>query len=714
MEITVVPSLALPIPPPPPPSFSSRPTSLSIPTATVRHYNNLIRQHTTSGNHSTSLDLFLQMLPLGLHPNEFTFPFVLKSTSSLSLLPLGLQLHSLLLKSGLLLSNPFCACALLDLYSKLAPLPHTLNLFDRIPQPNLPACNSILSALSRHGLLQESLQLLTLMETWGLDHLGSSSWNSIIAGCVQAGDVELALEVLRLMVAAHSVRLNPATFNTLLPVIPDIRRLESLKELHGFALRALEFVDFDPIDEDRLWSAIATGYALIGSLRDASQLFARVRLKTTRLCMSMISGFLDCGAVEEAFEVFREMALEFGWEGRPLSRFSLTLLLPHCRGLRWRNGLEIHGYAFKVGLALNTSVSNALMAMYAKEGDRESADKVFDKMPEKDTISWNTMLSIHALADDSEHIFWLFRRMLVDDVWPDEYSFSSVLNGCGHSSNLWQGMALHGRMVKCGFSQSYLVVENALMDAYGKCGCVEDARKVFDEMESRDTVSWNTIISCCGFGAAPQEAFSLFERMLRQGFKPNRVTFIALLSACSHAGLLEEGLFFFESMARDHGVVPDLDHYACIIDNLGRAGQLDRAYQFIKDMPMEPDDCIWSALLNACRIHGNVELAEVAAKKLIELEPQHSGYWVLLSNIYADASRWNDVRDVRAAMKYGGVTKCPGFSCIEIVGSETHKFLTGDMSHQQSADIYFALDGLTENLKDEGYIPLLDCRFANV
>ncbi|KAM0933870.1 putative tetratricopeptide-like helical domain superfamily [Dioscorea sansibarensis] len=670
MDITI-PFLSLPIPPPHPPSSVS-----------LRHYNDLIRHHTTSGDHSTSLSLFLRMLPLGLRPNEFTFPFVLKSSSSLSLLPLGLQLHSLLLKSGLLLSNPFCACALLDLYSKLAPLPHALNLFDRIPQPNLPACNSILSALARNTLLRDCFQLLDVMQTWGFDPPGPSSWNSIIAGCVQAGDIELALQVLRLML--NTVRPSPATFNTLLPVIPDLRYLETLKMLHGFALRVMEFVDFDPVDEDRLWSAIAAGYASLGSLRDASLLFERIRWKSPRLWVSMMSGFLDCGAAEEAFEVFRAMAVEFGCEGRPLPKVSLTLLLPLC-GLRPGNGMEIHGYACKVnGLASNTSVCNALMAMYAKAGDSESADNVFGTMPERDIISWNTMLAKLALVDDFEHVSRLFGAMLADGVWPDEYSFSSLLNGCGHSSNLQQGMALHARMVKCGFSQSYLVVENALMDAYGKCGCASDARKVFDEMESRDTISWNTIISCCAFSACPREAFSLFDRMLQQGFKPNRVTFIALLSACSHA------------------------------DNLGRAGELDRAHQFIKGMPIEADDCIWSALLNACRIHGNVELAEVAAKKLIELEPQHSGYWVLLSNVYADASRWDDVRHVRAAMKDGGVAKCPGFSCVDIGGSETHKFLTGDMSHKRSDDIYSALDGLTENLKDEGYIPLPDHRFAHV
>ncbi|KAG0495547.1 hypothetical protein HPP92_000238 [Vanilla planifolia] len=184
-----------------------------------------------------------------------------------------------------------------------------------------------------------------------------------------------------------------------------------------------------------------------------------------------------------------------------------------------------------------------------------------------------------------------------------------------------------------------LVVQNALVDVYGKSGSIQDARKVFDKMVSCDIISWNTNISCYGFSGCPQEAILLFEEMKLEGLKPDRVTFIALLSACSHAGMVDQGLDYFKSMSTQYGIIPDVVHYACIVDNVGRLGELDRAYQFIKDMPMEPDDCIWSALLSSCRIHGNLKLAEAAAKNLVKLKPQHSGYWVLLSNIYSAASR---------------------------------------------------------------------------
>ncbi|XP_020574233.1 pentatricopeptide repeat-containing protein At4g21065-like [Phalaenopsis equestris] len=231
-------------------------------------------------------------------------------------------------------------------------------------------------------------------------------------------------------------------------------------------------------------------------------------------------------------------------------------------------------------------------------------------------------------------------------------------------------------------------------------------------MDSRDIISWNTIISCYGFSDYPHEALLLFEEMKAEGFQANRVTFVALLTACSHAGKLKEGFQFFEAMRKQYGIIPDVSHYACLVDCMGRIGELHGAYEFIKNMPIEPDDCVWSALLSSCRIHGDLDLAEVAASHLIQLKPQHSGYWVLLSNIYADASRWDDVAKVRAAMKEASVKKFPGYSWIEISQSEVHQFLTADKSHKNSGDIYLALEGLTLQLQDEGYVPRLDLKFS--
>ncbi|CAL9105232.1 unnamed protein product [Musa acuminata var. zebrina] len=671
-------------------------------------FNYVIRAYASSALAEPALDLFLEMLDSGLSPNEFTFPFVLKSCALLGLLDLGRQIHAALVKTGLFVTNVFCASALLDLYVKHAPFGDACQLFDRIHHRNEVTWNSMMTAYAQNGFWGRSLEMLDRMVDSGLE-VGTSSWNSIVAGCVRYGDLELALGMLGEMLSSGSFKPNAATINTLLPLIPTIPALDSLKVLHGFSYRNVEIMDVDPAGADRLWSAIAAGYAFHGCMDYAACLFEKVQLKGSQLWNSMISGFLECEQVHEAFAVFREMAFQYGLEAEALSRVSLTLVLPDC-GELWKSGLEIHAYAYRRCVESNTSVSNALMAMYARRGDKEASEKVFQTITEKDVVSWNTMVAMYVMTHDTDGAFELFQQMIAEGVRPDEFSFSSALNACACSSYLRQGMALHGHMVKSGFYCSYQVVQNSLMDAYGKCGCVEEARKVFEEISLKDVISWNTVISCCGFSAHPQEAISLFSRMKEEGWKPNRVTFIALLSACSHAGLLDECLHYFETMTSEHGIVPDVDHYSCIVDGLGRAGQLEKAYRFIKGMPVEPDDCIWGALLSSCRIHGNLELAEVAAKRLIELDPQHSGYWVLLSNVYADASRWRDVSDVRAAMKDAGVNKCPGFSWVEVGGREVHRFLTADKLHKQCDDIYAALDGLVKQLKDEGYAPLVSPR----
>ncbi|WOL07981.1 hypothetical protein Cni_G16732 [Canna indica] len=667
-------------------------------------FNSLIRAYASCALAEPALDLFLDMLASGLAPNEFTFPFVLKSCSLLGLFDLGRQIHASLVKTGLF-ANVFCASALLDVYVKYAPFGDACQLFDRIHHRNEVTWNSMMTAYAQNGFWDRSLGMLDSMIETGLT-IGISSWNSIVAGCVRYGDLELALEMLG-KVLSSGFKPNTATFNTLLPLIPTISSLDRLKELHGFSIRNGERMDIYPMCIDRLWSAISAAYMFHGCMSNATCLFQNVKFKTCQLQNSMISGFLACGQIHEAFGILREMAFECGLEAEALSKISLTLILPEC-GELLKSGLEIHAYAYRNGMESNTSVGNALMTMYARRRDTIAAEKVFQTITEKDVVSWNTIVAMYVMLHDIDRAFELFQRMISEGVRPDEFSFSSALNACSYSAYLRQSMALHGCMVKSGYYSSYQVVQNSLMDAYGKCGCIVDAEKVFQEIYLKDVISWNTIISCCGFSAHPEEAISFFHRMKEEGWKPNRVTYIALLSACSHAGLLDEGLHYFETMTSEHGIVPDVDHYACIVDGLGRAGQIKKAYQFIKDMPIEPDDCIWGALLSSCRIHGDMELAEVAAKHLIELDPQHSGYWVLLSNVYADASMWRDVSEVRAAMKDSGVNKCPGFSWVDIDGREVHRFLSIDKLHPKCDDIYLALDGLTKQLKDEGYIPLVN------
>ncbi|MQL69367.1 hypothetical protein Taro_001637 [Colocasia esculenta] len=682
----------------------------STPPATLTpfFYNVLIRAHTEAALHDVAVDLFAEMVASGLSPNEYTFPFALKSCTSLGNVGLGRQLHALLVKTELLDSNVFSACALLDAYAKWGSLGDARKLFDRMPQRNDVAWNAVIAAYAQNGHWAESLSMLQLLEEEQGFEVDVTSWNSVIAGCVRCRDADSALATLGMMVHA-GVRPSVTTINTLLPIIPTLGSPKKVKELHGMTLRYGGVIKMESVDDERLRCALAAGYAYNGQMDCASHLFEMIEFRTFQLWLSMMSGHIDRGVTHRAFDVFRSMAVQCNKEGRTISKVCLTLLLPECSPLS-KSGMEIHAYAYRHGLESYTSLCNALIAMYAKRGDVLASKQVFQRTNEKDVITWNTMVSCYAFALDFNAAFELFHQMLSEGQNPDEYSFGSVLDGCGHLSSLQQGMTLHADIIKRGFSQSYCVIQNALIDMYGKCGCVQDARKLFDEIELKDIISWNTIISCYGFNARPYEAYLLFKMMLEEGWKPNRVTFIGLLTACSHAGLLDEGLKYFEAMSSEHGIVPDVDHYTCIVDNLGRAGQLDRAYRLIKSMPVKPDDCIWGALLGGCKIHGNVKLAEIAAKHLIELEPNHPGYKVLMSNIYADASRWNDVARVRGDMQDSGLKKFPGYSWIEVGGGELHRFFRADQSHKECTEIYSALDGLTKQLRDEGYVPCMDSK----
>ncbi|KAF6158226.1 hypothetical protein GIB67_015020 [Kingdonia uniflora] len=660
-------------------------------------YNTMIRGYVDSNMYSDAIELFYQMLVLGFSPNEFTYPFVLKCCSILGMIELARMIHGLMVVNGYQF-DVFAASSLLDVYAKCGRFRDSCKLFDRIPERSEVTWNSMVSGYAQNGYWEEALRVLDFMEDSGFE-VKVSCWNSIMAGCVRCGDTDLAFETFRRM----SVRPNSATFNTLLPVIPTGTSLNQLKEIHGYSVKQKGLIGLDSVDDDRLRSSHASGYAFHGCMLYASRLFDGIHLKTSQLWISMISGFIDSKQSHEAFRVFRDMVTQCGCEMETLSQVPITLLLLECSPSSL-TGLEIHARACRVGFESSTSVNNALIAMYAKRGNIELSERVFYNKVVKDIVSWNTMISSYINNNDFGWAFELFHRMHSEDIKPDEFTVSSILSGCVEVGGLQKGMAIHGYMIRSGLLEGDLVVQNSLMDMYGKCGCIEEAQKVFGEMIRRDIVSWNTLIFCYGLNSLLHEAFSLYDEMQERGQKPNSVTFIALLSACSHSGMVDKCLQFFKTMTTECGIIPDVEHYACIVDTLGRKGRIDEAYQLIKSMPMKPNDSVWGALLGSCRIHGIVTLAEVAARHLRELKPQHPGYHVLLSNIFKNAHRWKDAKQVRTTMKDMGVNKLPGCSWIEING-KCHKFFTAEKSHAQGPTIHFTLDGNTRHLISEDYVP---------
>jgi pentatricopeptide repeat protein len=348
----------------------------------------------------------------------------------------------------------------------------------------------------------------------------------------------------------------------------------------------------------------------------------------------------------------------------------------------------------------NTSCDNVL---YVKD--------MFVKLKEKSLISWNVMIAVYVNNAMPNEAVDLYLQMQVHGVEPDAVSISSVLPACGDLSAAVLGRRIH-EYVERKKLRPNLLLENALIDMYAKCGCLKEARAVFDQMMFRDVVSWTSMISAYGMSGQGKDAVALFKKMRDSGFTPDWIAFVSVLAACSHAGLVDEGRYCFNLMA-EYGITPGIEHYNCMVDLLGRAGKIDEAYHLTRQMPMEPNERVWGSLLSACRVYSNMNIALLAADHLFQLAPEQSGYYVLLSNIYAKAGRWQDVETVRSIMNSKGVKKIPGNSNVEI-NDHVYTFLAGDQSHTQSKEIYKALGVLVGRMKELGYMPETDSALHDV
>ncbi|CBI39775.3 unnamed protein product, partial [Vitis vinifera] len=317
--------------------------------------------------------------------------------------------------------------------------------------------------------------------------------------------------------------------------------------------------------------------------------------------------------------------------------------------------------------------------------------------------SWTSMIAGYVQCGKAKEAIHLFAKMEEAGVKCNEVTVVAVLAACADLGALDLGMRIHEYSNRHGFKRN-VRISNTLIDMYVKCGCLEEACKVFEEMEERTVVSWSAMIGGLAMHGRAEEALRLFSDMSQVGIEPNGVTFIGLLHACSHMGLISEGRRFFASMTRDYGIIPQIEHYGCMVDLLSRAGLLHEAHEFILNMPMKPNGVVWGALLGACRVHKNVEMAEEAIKHLLELDPLNDGYYVVLSNIYAEAGRWEDTARVRKFMKDRQVKKTPGWSSITVDGV-VHEFVAGEESHPDTEQIFQRWEELLEEMRLKGYVP---------
>ncbi|KAK4402218.1 putative pentatricopeptide repeat-containing protein [Sesamum angolense] len=417
-------------------------------------------------------------------------------------------------------------------------------------------------------------------------------------------------------------------------------------------------------------------YGKCGNLEDARRVLDEMPCRDIVSWNSMVAGYAQNGRFDEALEVCKEME-SLGVKPDPGTMASLSPAVT------------------------NTSTENV---MFMK--------KIFLGMSKEELVAWNVMTAVYANNSMSTEAIDLYLQMETNGIQPDAITIASVLPACGDLSAVSLGKRIHEYVEMRGLKPN-LSIENALIDMYAKCGCLVEARKVFDEMQMKDVISWTSMMSAYGRSGKGQEAIELFSKMQDLGLVPDSIAFVSILSACSHAGLLSEGRNYFRLMTEEYKIVPRLEHYTCMVDLLGRAGRVDEAYTHIKQMPMKPNDRVWGALLNACHVYNNMDIGVVAADHLFQLAPQQSGYYVLLSNIYAKAGRWKDVTLIRSIMRGRGIKKIPGVSNVELQ-DRVHTFLAGDRSHPQSPEIYEELESLLGKMKEAGYVPKTDTALHDV
>jgi pentatricopeptide repeat protein len=441
-------------------------------------------------------------------------------------------------------------------------------------------------------------------------------------------------------------------------------------------------------------------YAKFGSLGDARLVFDEMPERSVVSWTTMIAAYTRHRLCEDALKLFYQMQRM----GIRPDQFTFASVLPAIANLvALQQGKKVHDEINRSGFLSNVFVGSALVDMYVKCGSVEDAREVFDKMTERNVVTWTAIMAGYVQVERLEEALKLFTEMLVFGMKPDSGVFTAVLPACAKLAALQAGMCVHEEIIRSGF-HSDVFVGSALVDMYAKCGSIEDARKVFDKMSKRDVVLWTAMIVGYAMHGCSKEALQLFEQMERRGVKPNNVTFVGLLSACCHAGLVDDGCQYFDSMSQDYHISPTVEHYCCMVDLLGRAGRLNEARDCIYKMPIKPNVAVWRSLLGACRLHSNIKLGEWAAKHLIELEPENAANYVLLSNIYATLGWWNDLEKVRKIMKDKKVKKNPGCSWIEL-DNKIHTFIVEDRSHPQTHEIYRELERLSRKMKDAGYVP---------
>lgn len=615
----------------------------------VFSWNVLVGGYSKAGCFDEALNLYHRMLWAEIRPDVYTFPSVLRTCGGVSDIARGKEIHGHVIRFGFE-SDVDVGNALITMYVKCGDISHARKLFDRMPKRDRISWNAMISGYFENGEGLEGLRLFFLMRELSVDP-DLITMTSVASACELLGNERLG------------------------------------REIHGYVVRS-EFGGDVSVN-----NSLIQMYSSLGNLEEAEKVFSRMESKDIVSWTAMIASYdshkLPCRAVE----TYKMMELE----GILPDEITLVSVLSACARLGHLDlGIRLHEIAIKTGLISHVMVANSLIDMYSKCKCVDKALEVFRNISGKNVISWTSLILGLRINNRSFEALLFFRQMK-ESMKPNSVTLISVLSACARIGALMRGKEIHAHALRTGVGFDGFL-PNAILDMYVRCGREVPALNQFNS-QKKDVTAWNILLTGYAEKGQGKLAVELFDKMLESEVNPDEITFISLLCACSRSGMVVEGLEYFNVMKNKYNLTPNLKHHACIVDLLGHAGRLNDAYDFIQDMSLKPDAAIWGALLNACRIHRNVELGELAATRIFEKDNKSVGYYILLCNLYAECGNWDKVSKVRSLMRERGLSVDPGCSWVEIKG-KVHAFLSGDNFHADSKEIDGVLEGFYTKMKE--------------
>ncbi|KDP35999.1 hypothetical protein JCGZ_08394 [Jatropha curcas] len=621
-------------------------------------WNGLMATYTKNHMHIEALELFnrLWQYPY-LKPDNFTYPSVLKACGVLGRDSYGRLLHAHLIKSGFVF-DIVVASSLVGLYAKCNLFECVVQLFDEMPDRDV------------------------------------ASWNTVISCYYQCGKAEKALEVFGKM-RESGFEPNSVTLTTAISSCARLFDLERGKEIHR------EIIKNGMVLDGFVNSALVDMYGKCGCLDLAKDIFEQMPTKNVVAWNSMILGCSSIGDSKGCIELFKRMHVE----GTKPNLTTLSIILIACsRAAQIQYGRFMHGYLIRNNIETDIFVNSGLIDLYFRCGKVQSAENVFKMLRRANLVCWNVMITGYVWMGNYFEALALYDDMKVASVKPDAVTFSTILSACSQLGALEKGKEIHNRVTETGLETNEIVM-GSLLDMYAKCGAVDEAINIFNKLPERDIVSWTSMLTAYGSHGRALEALRLFGEMQQSNAKPDAITFLAVLSACSHAGLVDKGFYYFNQMTTKYGINPRIEHYSCLIDLLGRAGRLREAYSILKSTPEITEDFgLLSTLFSACQLQKDLELGEEIAKLLMNKHSDDSSTYITLSNMYASVKKWDDMRSIRLKMKELRLKKNPGCSWIEI-DKRIEPFFVRDGSHPEVEMVHNCLAILSTHMEKDDMLP---------